>query len=122
MCAFDPKGPLEPSVDLTKHSSASPWDFLLRFNPGEKTSIKGEVQYSGLFGRIAATSLSSDVALPGNQMVGLTWFTNYLPETGVAESNQIRVNTARNVIPQKLSFQALVRWDVHDHLLGQHYD
>jgi LPS-assembly protein len=121
MYSFDPNVPLETSLDLKKHSSASPWDFLLRFNPGEKTSVKGEVQYSGLFGRIAATSLSSDVSLPGNQVVGLTWFTNYLPETGVAESNQIRVNTALNVIPQKLSIQAQVGYDVHNHLLGQQY-
>ena len=121
MYSFDPNVPLETSLDLKQHSSASPWDFLLRFNPGEKTSIKGEVQYSGLFGRIAATSLSSDVALPGNQMVGLTWFTNHLPETGVTESNQIRVNTALNVIPQKLSIQAQVGWDVQNHLLGQQY-
>ena len=121
MYSFDPNVPLESSLDLTKHSSASPWDFLLRFNPSEKTSVKGEVQYSGLFGRIAATSLSSDVSLPGNQVVGLTWFTNYLPETGVTESNQIRVNTALNVIPQKLSIQAQVGWDVHSHLLGQQY-
>ena len=121
MYSFDPNVPLETSLDLKKHSSASPWDFLLRFNPGEKTSVKGEVQYSGLFGRIAATSLSSDVSLPGNQVVGLTWFTNYLPETGVTESNQIRVNTALNVIPQKLSIQAQVGWDVHNHLLGQQY-
>ena len=121
MYSFDPNVPLETSLDLKQHSSASPWDFLLRFNPGEKTSVKGEVQYSGLFGRIAATSLSSDVSLPGNQMVGLTWFTNYLPETGITESNQIRVNTALNVIPQKLSIQAQVGWDVHSHLLGQQY-
>jgi LPS-assembly protein len=121
MYSFDPKVPLETSFDLKQHSSASPWDFLLRFNPGEKTSVKGEVQYSGLFGRIAATSLSSDVSLPGNQMVGLTWFTNYLPETGITESNQIRVNTALNVIPQKLSIQAQVGYDVQNHLLGQQY-
>jgi LPS-assembly protein len=121
MYSFDPNVPLETSLDLKKRSSASPWDFLLRFNPGEKTSVKGEVQYSGLFGRIAATSLSSDVSLPGNQVVGLTWFTNYLPETGVTESNQIRVNTALNVISQKLSIQAQVGWDVQNHLLGQQY-
>ena len=121
MYSFDPLVPLETSLDLTKHSSASPWDFLLRFNPGEKTSIKGEVQYSGLFGRIASTSLSSDVSLPGNQVFGLTWFTNYLPETGVTESNQVRVNTALNVIQQKLSIQAQVGWDVQNHLLGQQY-
>ncbi|HEV3458518.1 MAG TPA: LPS assembly protein LptD [Thermoanaerobaculia bacterium] len=121
MYSFDAKVPLEESLDLTKMSSASPWDFLLRFNPGERTSLKGEVLYSGLFGRIAATSLSSDVSLPGNQLVGLTWFTNYLPETGITESNQIRVNTALNVIPQKLSLQAQVGWDVHNHLVGQQY-
>jgi LPS-assembly protein len=121
MYSFDANTPLETSLDLTKRSSASPWDFLLRFNPSEKTSLKGEVQYSGLFGRVAATSLSSDLALPGNQMVGLTWFINYLPDTGITESNQIRVNTALNVIPQKLSLQAQIGWDVQNHLLGQQY-
>ena len=121
MYSFDPNVPLETSFDLTKHASASPWDFLLRFNPGERTSIKAEMQYSGLFGRIAATSLSSDVALPGNQMVGLTWFTSYLSDTGMTLSNQIRVNTALNVIPQKLSIQAQIGWDVQNHLLGQQY-
>jgi LPS-assembly protein len=121
MYSYDANVPLETSLDLTKHSSASPWDFLLRFNPGERTSVKGEVQYSGLFGRIAATSLSSDVSLPGNQLVGLTWFINYLPETGLTASNQIRVNTALNIIPQKLSLQAQVGWDVQNHLLGQQY-
>ncbi len=121
MYSYDAKVPLEESLDLTRRSSASPWDFLLRFNPSERTSLKGEVQYSGLFGRIAATSLSTDVGLPGNQLVGLTWFTNYLPETRITESNQILLNTALNIIPQKLSLQAQVGWDVQNHLVGQQY-
>ncbi|HVR10718.1 MAG TPA: LPS assembly protein LptD [Thermoanaerobaculia bacterium] len=121
MYSFDSKMPFEESLDLIRRSNASPWDFLLRFNPSEKTSVKGEVQYSGLFGRIASTSLSSDLSLPGNQIVGLTWFVNYLPETGMTESNEVRVNTALNVIPQKLSLQAQVGWDVQNHVLGQQY-
>jgi LPS-assembly protein len=121
MYSFDSTQPLETSADLTRKSDASPWDFLLRFNPNQKTSVKAEAQYSGLFGRIASTSLSSDVALPGNQFVGLTWFTSFLPDTGATQSNQIRVNTAINVIPQRLSVQAQVGWDVQNHLLGQQY-
>lgn len=122
MYSFDPNQPLEvSSTDLTKKSGAGPWDALLRFNPSEKTSVKAEVQYSGLFGRISATSLSSDVALPKNQFVGLTWFTSYLADTGKTASNQVRVNTAVNVIPERLSVQAQIGWDVQNHLLGQQY-
>jgi LPS-assembly protein len=119
--SFDRKQPLETSADLTKTSDASPWDFLLRFNPGERTSLKAEAQYSGLFGRLAATSLSADLALPQNQFVGLTWFINYLPDTGLRLSDQIRVNTALNVIPERLSIQAQVGWDLQNHLVGQQY-
>ena len=121
MYSFDPNLPLELSEDLTKHSSASPWDAMLRLQPSDKTSLKGEVQYSGLFHRISATSFSSDLSLPGNQSVGVTWFTNYVPDNGMAVSDQIRVNTALNIIPQKLSIQAQVGWDVVNHLLGQQY-
>jgi len=121
MYSFDRNMPLETSEDLKKHAAAGPWDALLRFNPGERTSLKAEVQYSGLFKRIVATSLSSDVSLPGNQMVGLTWFTSYLPDTGATLSDQIRVNTTVNVIPERLSVQAQIGWDVQSHLLGQQY-
>jgi LPS-assembly protein len=121
MYSFARNQPLETSTDLTKISRASPWDFLLRFSPGERTSLKGEVQYSGLFGRLAATSLSAEVGLPQNQLVGLTWFVNYLPETGIRLSDQVRLNTALNIIPERLSIQAQVGWDVQNHLLGQQY-
>ena len=104
-----------------QRSDASPFDFMLRFNPTDKESSKAEVMYSTLFGRIEATSLSTDWTLSGNQTLGLTWFTNYIPETGATQSDQIRVNTSLNVIPQKLSVQAQVGWDLANHVIGQQY-
>lgn len=121
MYSFDPAIPFETSLDLTRHSLYSPWDALLQANPTDKTTVKAEVQYSGLFNRIVATSFSSDLALPANQLVGLTWYTSYLGDTGATESDQIRFNTTVNIIPQRLSLQAQVGWDVFNHLLGQQY-
>jgi lipopolysaccharide assembly outer membrane protein LptD (OstA) len=120
--SFDPNQPLDASVaGGNRHSNASPWDGLFRFDPSEKTSVQGEVMYSTFFSRIEATSLSGTVTLPANQMFGLTWYTNYIPDTGMTVSDQIRVNTSLNVIPQKLSLQAQVGWDIQNHLIGQQY-
>jgi LPS-assembly protein len=122
MYSFDSAFPLDQSTtDLKTASDASPIDFMLRFAPTEKLSTKGEVEYSTFFKRIESTSLSSDWSFGNNQTLGLTWFTNYIPESGVSESNQVRVNTALDIIPQRLSIQAQVGWDIQNHLIGQQY-
>jgi hypothetical protein len=122
MYSFDPTLPFDASVDGgDKHSSLSPFDALLRFNPSELSSLQGEITYSTLFRRLESTSLSTNFTLPANQLIGLTWYVNFIPDTGMTESNQLRVNTALNIIPQKLSIQAQVGWDVVNHLLGQQY-
>jgi LPS-assembly protein len=119
--SFNPMVPLEFNDTETKSSSSGPYNFLLHFNPTQTTSLQAEVQYSGMFHDISATSLSSDVTLSDNQTVGLTWYTNYLPDTGATTSDQVRVNTSLNVIPKKLSIQAQVGWDFFNHVIGQQY-
>ncbi len=122
MYSFDPTLPFDQSVDGgDKHSAASPFDALLRVNPSELTSVQGEITYSTLFRRLESTSLSANIALPKNQLVGLTWYVNYIPDTGGTESDQVRLNTSVNVIPERLSVQAQVGWDIVNHLLGEQY-
>jgi hypothetical protein len=120
--SFDPTFPLDESVaGADKHSALSPFDISLRFNPSEVSSLQAEVMYSTLFRLIEQTSLSANFTMSNNQLVGLTWYTSYIPDTGKTSSDQIRVNTSLNVIPQKLSVQAQIGWDFFNHIVGQQY-
>ncbi len=119
--SFNPMVPLEFNDTLTKSSSSGPYNFMVHFEPTQTTSIQGTVQYSGMFHDISATSLSGDVTLSDNQTVGLTWYTNYLPDTGATTSDQVRVNTSLNIIPKKFSIQAQIGWDFYNHVIGQQY-
>jgi LPS-assembly protein len=122
MYSFDPTLPFDQSVDgADKHSAASPFDALLRINPSDLTSLQGEITYSTLFRRLESTSLSANITLPKNQLIGLTWYVNFIPDTGATESDQVRLNTAVNIIPERLSVQAQVGWDIVNHLLGEQY-
>lgn len=125
MYSFDPTLPFDSSTDTLggpgRHSALSPLDALLRFNPSEVSSLQGEITYSTLFRRLESTSLSANFTMPANQLLGLTWYVNFVPDTGAQESDQLRVNTALNIIPQKLSIQAQVGWDVVNHVLGEQY-
>ncbi|HVT15068.1 MAG TPA: LPS assembly protein LptD [Thermoanaerobaculia bacterium] len=119
--SFDKTQPLQTSFDQTRSTSRGPIEALLRINPTQKISLKADAAYSTLFNRLASTSFSGNVGFAAADFVGLTWFVNYIPDTGMTLGNQLRLNTLIDVLPQMLQVQAQVNYDVANHLLQQQF-
>ncbi|MEM1178672.1 MAG: LPS assembly protein LptD [Acidobacteriota bacterium] len=84
----------------------------VRVNPSEETSFKGEWRYDDEASELISQSLSGGTTL-GRHGVGLTWFTRW-NTLGVETSNQIRLFTKFEIIPDKLFFDAQIGYNLLD--------
>jgi LPS-assembly protein len=130
--SFDPNTPLQtgtipvipvPPTDTGPFaglpiSQAGPLEGLIRFNPTEVTSLKYETTYSTLFKRLTGTALSGNLVV-GKDTFGLSWFTQYLPDTGVKQNDQIGISAGLDILPKRLHLDAQISFDAENHLLQQ---
>jgi len=119
--SFDDTQPLQQGQEggLRVETQEGPLEALLRFNPSDKTSLKAEATYSTLFSGLDSTSFSGNLGFGVGNFLGLTWFTNYQPQTGEAVSDQVRFNGSVEVWPSKLRLEAQVNYDVKESFLQQ---
>lgn len=114
---FDDERPLQGS--LANGTTDGPIEALLRITPSARTFLKLEANYNTLFSGLDSTSLSGNLALGGNSYVGLTWFTNYAPQTGETVNDQIRLTGAVSLLPQRLLLETQINYDVNTSFLQQ---
>ena len=87
---------------------------ILRVNPSPTTSFKAEGTYNTLFGQMQALSLSGGTRL-GRHSIGGTLYKRWGPNEGAeVTSNQARVFTTISLVPDKLTFDANVSFDLVD--------
>ncbi|HSS76853.1 MAG TPA: LPS assembly protein LptD, partial [Thermoanaerobaculia bacterium] len=115
--SFDAKEPLQSSIDALTTTTSGPLETLLRYNPTDKISLKIQVNYNTLFKGIASTSLTGNYGFGQNNYVAATWFTNAQTETGVSQSNQVRLGGAYNIAPWGLRLEAQANYDFEQQLL-----
>jgi len=115
--SFDSAEPLQSSLDAQTTTTAGPLEALLRYNPTDKISLKIQVDYNTLFKGIASTSLTGNYGFGQNNYVAATWFTNAQTETGVSQSNQVRLGGAYNIAPWGLRLEAQANYDFDQQLL-----
>jgi len=115
--SFDATQPLQSSLDALTTTTAGPLETLLRYNPTDKISLKIQVNYNTLFKGIASTSLTGNYGFGQNNYVAATWFTNSQTETGVSQSNQVRLGGAYNIVPWGLRLEAQANYDFEQRLL-----
>lgn len=115
--SFDEERPLQGS--LANGTTDGPIEALLRVTPSARTFLKLEANYSTLFSGLDSTSLSGNLSLGGNNYVGLTWFTNYAPQTGETVNDQVRLTGSVAVLPNKLQFETQINFDVNSSFLQQ---
>lgn len=91
----------------------------LRFNPSDRVSLDSQITYSPLFSHLSSTSLSTGVGFGryAQHSVGTTWYTQFDPETGVETSNQLRLNSALQLWPDRLRLGTQINYDVVTDLL-----
>ncbi|HXU45891.1 MAG TPA: LPS assembly protein LptD [Thermoanaerobaculia bacterium] len=120
--SFDPKQPLQFAPDPKDNKTEGPLEALLRLNPTKGFNAKMEVSYNTLFKRIQSRSFSGGLDWKGNNSVDLTWFTNYIAQSGDTVGDQIRVTTSLNVIPRRLRLDAQLSYSLKDsELQSQRY-
>jgi LPS-assembly protein len=117
--SFDDEQPLQFSGNRTLSTREGPLQALLRFNPSDRTSLKVEASYNTLFSELDSTSLSGNIGFKNGNALGATWFTNYRPETGETQNNQVRFSGAVAVLPERLRFEGQVNYDVDTGFLQQ---
>ena len=91
-----------------------PIETTLRLNPSETTSFKGEWRYDEENSQLISQSLSGGTRLWDRHAVGLTYFTRWNAVTGDETSDQIRLFTKFEIIPDKLYFDAQVGYNLLD--------
>lgn len=91
----------------------------LRFNPSDRVSLDSQITYSPLFSHLSSTSLSTGLGFGryAQHSVGTTWYTQFDPETGVETSNQLRLNSALQLWPDRLRLGTQINYDVVTDLL-----
>lgn len=109
--SFDEDRPLIIS-STGERSSGGPLDAELRFDPTRVTSVKMEASYNTLAKGLASTSLSGSLGAKRGDFVGATWYTRYNPETGEANSDQLKLFGGVSIWPQKLRLEAQVNYDI----------
>lgn len=115
--SFDDAQPLQQNAGET--SQEGPLEALLRFNPGDRTSLKVEAEYNTLVNSLASTSLSGNLGFGVGNFLGLTWFTTYNPVTGDATNDQVRFNGSVAVWPNRLRLEGQVNYDIEEGFLQQ---
>lgn len=115
--SFDEERPLQGG--LVNGTTDGPIQGLLRVTSSARTFLKLEATYNTLFSGLDSTSLSGNLDLGRNSYVGLTWFTNYIPQTGETGNDQIRLTGSVSVLPNKLRLETQINYDVNTSFLQQ---
>src|SRR5262249_34723395 len=97
--SFDPKQPLQSSIDGKKTTLSGPLEALLRFNPTDRLTVQETLTYSTLFKGLASSSFSGSVRIGTANNAGVTWFTNYQPEQRETVGNQVRFFGGVGLVP-----------------------
>lgn len=116
--SFDDTQPLQRSQNGLVQSTEGPLEALVRLNPTPRTSVKFEASYSTLFSGLASTELSGELGLGSNNFVGVTWFTNFQPETNTTQNNQLRVGGSLGLF-KSIRVEGQVNYDFELQLLQQ---
>jgi LPS-assembly protein len=111
--SFENDEPLQRGRLSEETSQAGPPTLLLRFNPGNRTNLRQEVEYSTLHGGIESTSTSGSFGL-GPHAFGLRWTTRMDPEANETRTNQVRVSTDLSLLPEKLRLTSSVNFDADE--------
>ncbi|HEV7666912.1 MAG TPA: LPS assembly protein LptD [Thermoanaerobaculia bacterium] len=112
--SLDDKQPLQisPTDPLHVNTTEGPLEALLRLNPSKGFNAKIDLSYNTLFKQLQSRSFTGGLDWKGGNSVDLTWFTNYLPQTGETVGDQARITTGLNVIPRKLRIEAQIAYDI----------
>jgi LPS-assembly protein len=119
--SFDDTQPLQQSQNGLVQSAEGPIEALARLNPTERTSIKFQADYNTLFNGLASTELSGELGIGGpgsGNLIGVTWFTRFQPETDVTQSNQLRVGGSLGLF-KNIRLEGQVNYDFELQLLQQ---
>ncbi len=111
-------GSMEDGGDGTVERKAGPISNLIRFSPSERTNLTARVTYNTLFSQLTSTSLSGKLAL-GRQSVDLSWRTSWNAESGEKRSDQVRLGTDLNLLPERLRLRTDLVFNVEESLLQQ---
>lgn len=108
---------LQRGIDLNgdpQREREGPLRAILRFNPSPTTSLKAEAAYNTLFNQVQALSISGGTRL-GRHSLGGTLFTRWgTAEDADVTSNQARLFASLTLVPDKLTFDANVSFDLDD--------
>lgn len=109
--SFDRDEPLQRSLDGARTRAAGPLEAVLRFSPQLGTSLDGRVTYSTLFDQLEGISLTARGRWGAGNDMGVTWFRRYLAEEGRTTSDQVRLQAAVALRPDRLRLDAEVSYD-----------
>lgn len=116
--SFDRDEPLERDPQAGS-SQFGPYLASLRVNPSEVLILEASASYSGLFGRLTSSSLSTDLRLD-RARVGVRWNRSVAAATGTTLSDQYRFSAGLDVVPDRLRIQAWVDYDAERSMLQEH--
>ena len=116
--SFDDMQPLQTGVGVDPLKEG-PISALLRVNPSDALNLQAQLNYSTLFDRITSRSLSGVFVLPGENRVGLTWFTSLAPQDGETTGDQLRFFGDVKILPKRLRLEAQVNYDLNMSMLQQ---
>lgn len=109
--SLDDELPLQTGAGMLI-SDESPIFARLRFNPSRRTSVKADAVYNTLFDSIQSTSVSGGVALGKYSEVGLRWFDQRNPATGLSNRNQAQLFLKFALVPNRLFLDTVHRFDL----------
>jgi LPS-assembly protein len=114
--SFDSERPFESGDG--RDSQAGPIEATLRVNPSQDFNLRATATYSGLFSQLLSTSLSSGVDFDRARF-DLRWNSRYQGATGETLSDQLRFYTSLRILPDRLTLQASVDYDIEQSLLQE---
>ena len=118
--SFDEDQPGQLASD-GRTTNEGPMVGTFRFSPSRETTFETDVTYNTLFNELDSFSFSGGARL-GQHALGLTWFTNWNPETSETLSDQARLFVGAQFVPDKLRLDAQVSYDLERaELLQQRY-
>ncbi len=94
----------------------NPIGALVRFNPSLETSTRFDVRYDPKFSQIASVSLSSTLGI-GTNSVGVRWAVRRNTEERDTRRHNAQLFFGLDLIPQKLSLNSTVSYDIQRRLL-----
>lgn len=103
--------PSDPTSAL-RRTKEGPIRTILRYNPSQETSFKTEARYNTINSEFQSISLSGGFKI-GRQGFGGSLIKNWNPRENIVTSEQLRVFTSLSLIPDRLTFDANVSFDLN---------